>query len=39
MLTMDRKDFIAALLDVPPKPVEMERILCFNQGGGDELQR
>lgn len=38
MLSMPRNDFIAALMDVPPKPAEMERIMRFNQGAGDELR-
>lgn len=38
MLAMRRDDFIAALMDVPPKPAEMERIMRFNQGAGDELR-
>jgi glyoxylase-like metal-dependent hydrolase (beta-lactamase superfamily II) len=36
MLSKSRDDFIAALLDVQPKPLEMERIMRFNQGRGDE---
>lgn len=32
MLSMDRDAFIAALADVPAKPVEMERILAANRG-------
>ena len=32
MLSLDRNAFIAALSDVPPKPVEMERILAANRG-------
>jgi glyoxylase-like metal-dependent hydrolase (beta-lactamase superfamily II) len=32
MLALDREAFIAALADVPPKPVEMERILTANRG-------
>jgi hydroxyacylglutathione hydrolase len=38
MLSKGRDDFIAALMDVPPKPAEMERIMRFNQGKGDELR-
>ena len=32
MLSLDRQAFIDAMVDVPPKPDEMERILAFNQG-------
>jgi hydroxyacylglutathione hydrolase len=32
MLSMDRQTFIDALVDVPPKPEEMERVLAFNRG-------
>ena len=32
MLSMDRDAFIAAMADVPAKPVEMERILASNRG-------
>jgi hydroxyacylglutathione hydrolase len=32
MLSMDREAFIAALVDVPAKPAEMERILASNRG-------
>ena len=32
MLSMDREAFISALVDVPPKPAEMERILAANRG-------
>lgn len=32
MLSRDREAFIEALADVPPKPVEMERVLAFNRG-------
>ncbi len=32
MLSRDRAAFVAALADVPPKPVEMERILALNRG-------
>ena len=32
MLTRDREAFIEALADVPPKPVEMERVLAYNRG-------
>jgi len=32
MLSLDRKAFIEALADVPPKPAEMERILAINRG-------
>jgi hypothetical protein len=32
MLSRDREAFIDALADVPPKPVEMERVLAFNRG-------
>ena len=32
MLGLAREAFIAALVDVPPKPVEMERILAANRG-------
>ncbi len=39
MLATSRDDFIAALMDVPPKPAEMERIMRFNQGREDELRQ
>lgn len=32
MLALDRKAFVDALANVPPKPGEMERILAFNRG-------
>jgi hydroxyacylglutathione hydrolase len=32
MLSLDREAFVRALGDVPPKPVEMERILAINRG-------
>ena len=32
MLSMDREAFIAALVEVPAKPAEMERILASNRG-------
>jgi glyoxylase-like metal-dependent hydrolase (beta-lactamase superfamily II) len=32
LLSKTREDFVNALSDVPPKPVEMERILRTNQG-------
>ena len=32
MLSLDREAFIAALADVPPKPVAMEQILAANRG-------
>ena len=32
MLSCDRDAFVGALADVPPKPVEMERILALNRG-------
>jgi hypothetical protein len=32
MLSLDRQAFIDAVVDVPPKPDEMERVLAFNQG-------
>lgn len=32
MLSLDRQSFIEALVNVPPKPDEMERILAFNRG-------
>jgi glyoxylase-like metal-dependent hydrolase (beta-lactamase superfamily II) len=32
MLKLPREEFVAALVDVPPKPAEMEPILQFNQG-------
>lgn len=32
MLSLDREAFIEALMDVPPKPQEMERILALNRG-------
>ena len=36
MLSMDREAFISALVDVPPKPAEMERILAANRGHSQE---
>ena len=35
ILSLDRQAFIDAVSDVPPQPVEMERILAFNRG--DEI--
>ena len=32
MLSLDRQAFIDAIVDVPPKPDEMERVLAFNRG-------
>jgi glyoxylase-like metal-dependent hydrolase (beta-lactamase superfamily II) len=32
MLSLDRQAFIEALVDVPPKPEELERVLAFNRG-------
>jgi hydroxyacylglutathione hydrolase len=32
LLSKSREDFVAALIDVPAKPVEMERILVANRG-------
>jgi hydroxyacylglutathione hydrolase len=32
MLSLDRQAFIEAIVDVPPKPEEMERVLAFNRG-------
>lgn len=32
MLSLGRTAFVDALGDVPPKPVEMERVLAFNRG-------
>ncbi len=32
MLSLDRQSFIEALVNVQPKPDEMERILAFNRG-------
>jgi glyoxylase-like metal-dependent hydrolase (beta-lactamase superfamily II) len=32
LLSCTREDFIAAIVDVPPKPAEMERTLRYNQG-------
>jgi glyoxylase-like metal-dependent hydrolase (beta-lactamase superfamily II) len=37
LLSMSREDFVSALSDVPPKPVEMERILRANQGRPEPL--
>jgi hydroxyacylglutathione hydrolase len=34
MLSLDRQAFIDAIVDVPPKPDEMERVLAFNRGEG-----
>jgi hydroxyacylglutathione hydrolase len=34
MLSLDRQAFIEAMVDVPPKPDEMERVLAFNRGQG-----
>jgi glyoxylase-like metal-dependent hydrolase (beta-lactamase superfamily II) len=36
MLKLSREAFVEALVDVPPKPAEMDRILRFNQGRGEE---
>jgi glyoxylase-like metal-dependent hydrolase (beta-lactamase superfamily II) len=35
MLRLSREEFVDAVVDVPPKPAEMERILRFNQGRGE----
>ena len=35
LLSCSEEDFVAALLDVPPKPGEMAAILRFNRGHGD----
>jgi glyoxylase-like metal-dependent hydrolase (beta-lactamase superfamily II) len=32
MLALDKRAFIEALADVPPKPADMEQILAFNRG-------
>jgi hypothetical protein len=32
MLSLDREAFVAALVDVPPKPDAMEQVLAFNRG-------
>lgn len=32
LLSKSRTDFIEALIDVPPKPAEMEQIIAINQG-------
>lgn len=32
MLSLEREAFVEALVNVPPKPDEMERILAFNRG-------
>jgi hydroxyacylglutathione hydrolase len=32
MLSLDRQAFIEAVVNVPPKPDEMERVLAFNRG-------
>jgi glyoxylase-like metal-dependent hydrolase (beta-lactamase superfamily II) len=32
MLALDQERFVAALADVPPKPVDMERIMAANRG-------
>jgi glyoxylase-like metal-dependent hydrolase (beta-lactamase superfamily II) len=32
MLALDQEGFVAALADVPPKPVDMERIMAVNRG-------
>jgi glyoxylase-like metal-dependent hydrolase (beta-lactamase superfamily II) len=32
MLSLDRQTFIEALVNVPPKPDDMQRILAFNRG-------
>lgn len=32
MLSLERQAFVDALVNVPPKPAEMERILAFNRG-------
>jgi hydroxyacylglutathione hydrolase len=32
MLSLDRQAFIDAIVDVPPKPDEMARVLAFNRG-------
>ena len=32
LLSSPREEFIEALVDVPPKPAEMERILLENRG-------
>ncbi|MCH8113797.1 MAG: hypothetical protein IH905_17900 [Proteobacteria bacterium] len=32
MLALDRDAFVEALVDVPPKPADMNAIIRFNQG-------
>lgn len=34
MLALDREAFVAALADGPPRPAEMDAILCANRGEG-----
>jgi hydroxyacylglutathione hydrolase len=38
MLSLERKAFIAALADVPPKPEDMARILASNRGLQEETR-
>jgi len=36
LLGKSREEFVEALVDVPPKPADMERLLRANQGRGDQ---
>lgn len=38
MLSKNREEFVAALADVPPKPVQMEEILRINRGEADQAR-
>jgi hydroxyacylglutathione hydrolase len=35
LLALAKEDFVAALIDVPPKPAEMDRIMRANRGRAD----
>jgi hypothetical protein len=36
MLKLSREAFVDAVVEVPPKPAEMEHILRFNRGHAEE---
>ena len=38
LLSRTKAEFIEALVDVPPKPAEMERILLQNQGRSEPVR-
>lgn len=38
MLSMDKEAFVQALSDVPDKPADMDAVIRFNQGRGEEVR-